>query len=158
MQNIPLDSIDEITPEWLTRVLSDGGYLTRGTVSEIQNRSHKSNWASNAVLRVSYSADALGEKPTKLCFKLCNPGPGTFGDSKLFILLVAPNSDFPIHDVSFSYLKKKGKYHLLLRLVRSHSRTRPTWDSRHNNIFTCTTPSICESSHLLGGRISYRSR
>ena len=82
MQNIPLDSIDEITPEWLTRALSDGGYLTRGTVSEIENRSHKSNWASNAVLRLSYSANALGEKPTKLFFKLCNPGSAdTFGDS-----------------------------------------------------------------------------
>jgi hypothetical protein len=73
MQNIPLDSIDEITPEWLTLVLSDGGYLTHGTVSEIQNLSRKSNWASNAVLRLIYSADALGEKPTKLFFQVVQP-------------------------------------------------------------------------------------
>ena len=133
MQNVPLNSIDEINPAWLTRVLSDGGYLTRGRVSEIQNRSHKSNWASNALLRVSYSADALGEKPTKLFFKLCNPGLGTFGDWEIiYYAIVAPEiSDSPIPRCYHSaYLKEDGKYHLLLEdLSDTHAPDiEPTWE------------------------------
>src|SRR5919112_757310 len=114
MQNIPLDSIDEITPEWLTLVLSDGGYLTHGTVSEIQNLSRKSNWASNAVLRLIYSADALGEKPTKLFFKLCNPGTDTFGDSEIvyYSIVAAEIRDAPIpRCYHYAYNKENGKYH-----------------------------------------------
>jgi len=133
MPNIPLDSIDEITPEWLTRALSDGGFLTRGTVSEIENRSHKGNWASNALLRVRYSADALGEKPTKLFFKLCNPGPGTFGDWEIiYYSIVAPEiSDAPIPRCYHSaYRKEDGKYHLLLEdLSDTHAPDiEPTWE------------------------------
>ena len=134
MQNMPLDSIDEITPEWLTRALSDGGYLTRGTVSEIENRSHKSNWASNAVLRLSYSANALGEKPTKLFFKLCNPGSAdTFGDSEIiyYTIVAAEISDAPIPRCYHSaYRKEDGKYHLLLEdLSDTHAPDiEPTWE------------------------------
>ena len=131
---MPLDSIDEITPEWLTRALSDGGYLTRGTVSEIENRSHKSNWASNAVLRLSYSANALGEKPTKLFFKLCNPGSAdTFGDSEIiyYTIVAAEISDAPIPRCYHSaYRKEDGKYHLLLEdLSDTHAPDiEPTWE------------------------------
>lgn len=133
MQNIPLDSIDEITPEWLTHVLSDRGYLTRGTVSEIENRPHKSNWASNALLRVRYSADALGEKPTKLFFKLCNPGPGTFGDWEViyYSIVAAEIRDAPIPRCYHSaYRKEDGKYHLLLEdLSDTHAPDiEPTWE------------------------------
>ena len=83
MQNLPIDNIDEITPGWLTSVLREGGYLTRGTVSAVEIRSQTSNWASNAALRLSYSADAFGEMPAKLFLKVCNPGLGTFGDAEV---------------------------------------------------------------------------
>jgi len=139
VQNIPLDSIDEITPEWLTRVLREEGCLTRGTVSEIQISSHKSNWASNAVLRLSYSADAMGEKPTKLFFKLCNPGSGTFGDSEIvyYSIVAAEISDPPIPRCYHSaYLKEQGKYHLLLEdLSDTHAPDiKPTWKLASNTI------------------------
>lgn len=133
MQNIPLDSVDEITPEWLTRVLTEGGYLTCGTVSEVQDRSQKSNWASNAILRLRYSADALGEKPAKLFFKLCNPGPGTFGDSEIlyYSIVAAQIPDAPIPRCYHSaYLKEDGKYNLLLEdLSDTHAPDiEPTWE------------------------------
>ena len=128
MQNIPLASIDEITPEWLTRVLRDGGYLTDGTVSDIQTRSHKSPNASNAVIRLSYSADAMGEKPTKLFFKLCDPGNNSFGNSEIvyYTTIAAEISHPPIpHCYHSAYLKEQGKYHLLLEdLSDSHAPNR----------------------------------
>jgi hypothetical protein len=98
MQNLPLSSIDEITPLWLTQVLRESGHLTHGTVSAIQTQSLESNWARNAVLRLSYSADATGEKPQKLFFKLCDPGPHTFGDSEIiyYSIVAAEMSDPPI--------------------------------------------------------------
>lgn len=139
MQNLPLNSTDEITPEWLTHVLSDGGYLTRGTVSEIKNRSQKSNWANTAVLRLSYSADALGEKPTKLFFKLCNPGIDTFRDSEIiyYTIVASEISDPPIPSCYHSaYNKEDGKYHLLLEdLSDTHAPDiEPTWELATNTM------------------------
>src|SRR5690349_12185316 len=132
MQNIPLDSIDEISPEWLTLVLREGGYLTRGTVSEIQKSSRKSNWASNARLRLMYSADSLGEKPTKLFIKLCNPGTDTFGDSEViyYSIVAAEIPDAPIpRCYHYAYNRDNGKYHLLLEdLSDTHAPdVEPTW-------------------------------
>ena len=139
MQNIPLDSVDEITPEWLTRVLMEGGFLTRGRVSEVQNRSHKSNWASNAILRLRYSENAQGEQPTKLFFKLCNPGSGTFGDSEIvyYSIVAAEIRDSPIPRCFHSaYLKENGKYHLLLEdLSETHAPDiEPTWELANSTI------------------------
>lgn len=133
MQDIPLGSIDEITSEWLTRVLREGGYLTQGTVSETQIHSEKSNWASNAILRLSYSADALGENPSKLFFKLCDPGPGTFGDSEIiyYSIVAREISEPPIpHCYHSAYLKEQGRYHLLLEdLSETHAPDiEPTWE------------------------------
>jgi thiamine kinase-like enzyme len=125
--------MDDITPEWLTHILYEGGYLTRGIVSDVQTRSQQSNWARNAVVRLSYSAEAQGEKPTKLFIKLCNPGPGTFADSEIvYYAIVAPEiSDPPIPRCYHSaYLKEQGKYHLVLEDVsETHAPDiPPTWD------------------------------
>ncbi len=141
MQNLPLDSTDEITAEWLTHILSDGGYLTHGTVSEFQNVSLKSNWASNAVLRLIYSADARGEKPTKLFFKLCNPGLGTFGDSEIiyYSMIATEINDAPIPRCYHSaYNKETGNYHLLLEdLSDTHAPDiQPTWDLATSTMFS----------------------
>src|SRR5215216_3512323 len=117
MQSLPISSIDEVTPVWLTHVLREGGHLTRGTVSEVQKQSLKSNWARNAVLRLNYSADAAGEKPEKLFLKLCDPGPGVFGDSEIiyYSIVAAEISDPPIPRYYHSgYFRERGNYHLLL--------------------------------------------
>src|SRR5215213_11172343 len=133
MQNLPLESLDEITPDWLTRVLREGGSLTRGAVSKVQNHSQQSNWASNAILRLTYSANALGEKPTKLFFKLCNPGPGTFGDSEIiyYSIVAGEISDAPIpRCYHAAYHPENGNYHLLLEdLSETHAPDiEPTWE------------------------------
>ncbi len=133
MHNRPLNRIDEITPTWLTDILREGGYLTRGTVLEMQTRAQTSNWASNATLRLRYSADALGEKPTKLFIKLCNPGLGTFGDSEIvYYTLVAPELDDPPlpHCYHSAYDKEQGNYHLVLQDVsETHAPDiTPTWE------------------------------
>jgi thiamine kinase-like enzyme len=133
LENIPIGTIDEVTPQWLTRVLQEGGYLTRGTVSALEIRSQDSNWASNALLRLSYSVDALGEMPAKLFLKICNPGEGTFGDSEIiYYSIVSPEiSDSPIPRCYHSAFNKAlGSYHLLLEdLSDTHvPDIEPTWE------------------------------
>ena len=133
MKNLPIDNIGQITPEWLTRVLHQGGYLTRGMVTEVEIRSQTSNWASIALLRLSYSANALGEKPTKLFLKLCNPGPGTFADAELvyYSTVAVEINDPPIpHCYHSVYSKDLGSYHLLLEdLSDTHAPdVEPTWE------------------------------
>lgn len=133
MHNPPLENIDEITPAWLTQILREAGSLTRGTVSAIETDSIQSNWARNAVLKPIYSADALGEKPEKLFVKLCNPGPGTFGDSEIiYYAVVAPEiKDAPIPRCYHSaYDIEQGKYHLVLQdLSATHAPdVPPTWE------------------------------
>lgn len=141
MQHKPIENIHEVTPEWLTQILSENGYLTRGEVTDLQNRSQKSNWAKNANLRLSYSTDALGEKPTKLFLKLCGPGPGIFGDSEIvyYSIVAAEIRDAPIPRCYHSaYNKDTGIYHLLLEdLSDTHAPdVEPTWELAAGTIFS----------------------
>jgi hypothetical protein len=133
VQNLPVDNIVGITPGWLTRVLHEGGYLTRGTVSAIEIRSRFSNWATNASLRLCYSADALGEQPAKLFLKVCNPGLGTFGNAEIvyYSTIAAEIKDPPIpHCYHSAYSAEQGSYHLLLEDVSdTHAPDiEPTWE------------------------------
>jgi hypothetical protein len=74
----------------------------------------------------------MGEKPTKLFFKLCDPGPGTFGDAEIvyYAIVAAERSDPPLpRCYHYAYHKEQGKYHLLLEdLSDTHAPDiKPTW-------------------------------
>jgi len=129
METIVLKSIDEITPQWLTGVLREGGYLTAGTVSDIQISSQQSHNASNTVIKLNYSADATGEKPAKLFFKLCNLDNDPFGNAEVIyyrtIAAEIPHPPMP-HCYHAAYLKEQGRYQLLLEdLSDTHI---PNWN------------------------------
>ena len=62
MENGVLTAVEEMTPEWLTQVLRDGGYLQDGVVAEVQLDAHTSVNASNAILKLSYSEEARGDR------------------------------------------------------------------------------------------------
>ena len=67
----------QVTPEWLTARLRAQGRLSRGEVAAIAvdaqafNKGYLSNIAR---LRVTYSAEAVGERPEALFLKMSKPG------------------------------------------------------------------------------------
>lgn len=73
-----ISSIDQVTAEWLTSVLSRGGALTRGTVVSFGPRTGQGNWSTKASLTMEYSDDAQGSRPQRLFLKLVD----THGDEE----------------------------------------------------------------------------
>ena len=62
--------LEQVSIEWLTRVLTARGALTKGVVSGFEVDGGAGNWSSNARLKLRYSEDAEGEKPEKLFLKM----------------------------------------------------------------------------------------
>ncbi len=67
-----ITSIEQVTPAWLTLVLTDSGALTHGTVAGFDVDTSRGNWSANARLTVRYSADAQGALPQRLFLKMVN--------------------------------------------------------------------------------------
>jgi len=70
MSDVVITSPGQVTPEWLTSVLSAGDALTAGAVTGVAIEGGQGNWSSNAKLLVNYSADAAGTRPDKLFLKM----------------------------------------------------------------------------------------
>jgi hypothetical protein len=81
MSDFVITTIDQVTPAWLTDVLSRSGALTRGAVAAFDTADGRGNWSSNARLDVSYTADAQGALPRRLFLKLVNTD---LGDGEFF--------------------------------------------------------------------------
>src|SRR5690606_38208383 len=78
--------ITQVTPEWLTTVLTRSGALNRGSVTAFETNAGQGNWSRNAVLQLRYSDDAQGERPSSLFLKMVNTDTGdgeTFGPSEV---------------------------------------------------------------------------
>lgn len=75
-----ITQLEQVTPEWLTAVLSQSSALTTGKVTHFEANSGGGHWSQNARLTLTYSSDAQGERPTNLFLKLVdtNTGDGTF--------------------------------------------------------------------------------
>ncbi|MFL5802477.1 MAG: phosphotransferase [Roseiflexaceae bacterium] len=63
-------NIDQVTPEWLTQVLSEQGALPRGRVISVGKQVADSNTATAARLEIAYSAEAPQAAPRHLFVKL----------------------------------------------------------------------------------------
>ncbi|MEI2689068.1 MAG: hypothetical protein V9H69_04890 [Anaerolineae bacterium] len=63
-------SFEQVTPHWLTAVLSRSGALTHGAVASFDVVDGRGNWLTNARLDVTYTADAQGERPQRLFLKM----------------------------------------------------------------------------------------
>jgi hypothetical protein len=81
MSDFVITTIDQVTPAWLTDVLSRCGALTRGAAAAFDTADGRGNWSSNARLAVSYAADAQGALPRRLFLKLVNTD---LGDGEFF--------------------------------------------------------------------------
>jgi hypothetical protein len=70
-----LVSADQITPEWLTSVLRQGGYLTQGAVTAVTPQGNQTDslegpgFHKRNRIDVRYSSDATRSAPTRLYLK-----------------------------------------------------------------------------------------
>ncbi len=69
----------QITPEWLTAVLTQSSALTAGKVISFEADRGGGHWSQNAQLTLIYSDDAQGDCPTRLFLKLVNTDTGDCG-------------------------------------------------------------------------------
>lgn len=115
--------ITQVTPEWLTTVLTRSGALNRGSVTAFETSAGQGNWSRNAVLQLRYSDDAQGERPSSLFLKMVNTDTGdgeTFGPSEVHYYTRDYRGvrDTPLlrcYDAHYS--PDANRYHLLLQDV-----------------------------------------
>lgn len=86
MSDIVITHLDQVTPEWLTAVLGRSSALTSGKVIGYEVESGRGNWSTSGSLRLRYSPDATGERPSRLFLKLVDADTGDgefFGPSEV---------------------------------------------------------------------------
>ncbi len=115
-----ITNAEQVSAAWLTSVLHASGGLTAGHVTAVTIESGTSNWATNARLHLTYSADARGERPTTLFLKMSSTDAGddgSFDDSEVryYINDYIGVSDAPlIRCYGGGYSAALQRYHLLL--------------------------------------------
>mgnify|MGYP001213389918 CR=1 FL=1 len=67
-----ISSAAEVTAAWLTATLTAAGALTAGSVAAFEVTTGSGNWSANAILHLSYSQDARGDRPPRLFLKMVN--------------------------------------------------------------------------------------
>jgi hypothetical protein len=118
-----ITSVEQVTTEWLTAMLSNSGAITAGAVASFTVGTGVGNWSSNANLTLSYTADAKGECPTHLFLKLVNTdaGDGEFFDDSEVRYYTEDYVDVPnaplLKNYGGAYSPTLNRYHLLLEDV-----------------------------------------
>ena len=67
---VALTDLEQVTPAWLTEVLTSNGTLERGAVVDVEKQGSSTNTAAVARLRLDYSDDAPDDAPRRLFLKL----------------------------------------------------------------------------------------
>lgn len=115
-----ITAIDEVTPAWLTQVLTSSGALAAGAVTSFDVDAGHGNWSSNAILHLRYSDDAQGERPERLFLKMVNTDLGDgewFGPSEVdyYTRDYRGVPDAPlVRCYHAAYSESLHRYHLLL--------------------------------------------
>jgi hypothetical protein len=125
-----IEAPNQVTPEWLTRVLLKSGFLRSGKVIHLEKTLTKTLTLSVVSrFEVRYSEGAAGFPPTKLFLKLSRPDLLKSFSSELngkeveFYKIVAPEMNDPpfINCFSAAFSSESGKSHLLLEdLTETH--------------------------------------
>lgn len=118
-----ITSLEQVTNEWLTAVLTRSGALTQGSVAGFDVADGRGNWSTSGSLRLEYSPDAQGERPSRLFLKMVNADTGDgeyFGSSEVdyYTRDYVDVPDAPLlrcYDGRFSPTLQR--YHLLLEDV-----------------------------------------
>ena len=112
-------SLEQVTTQWLTDVLSRSGALARGAVAAFDADVGRGNWSANARLVVEYTAEAQGARPRRLFLKMVNTdlGDESFDASEVTYYRrdYADVPDAPLlrcYDARYS--EELRRYHVLL--------------------------------------------
>lgn len=103
------DFFSEITPAWLTAILTERGGLTAGQVRHVEQRLDPNH---NATLLLTYSPDAQGVCPQRLFFK---QGPRT-SEAK-FYQKIAPLLTNPMAPICYDAQYDTTSSHILIAYV-----------------------------------------
>ena len=68
---------DQVTAEWLTRVLTRSGALADGEVAALAMEAQERNLSTSAHLRPGYSAESRGDRPDHLFLKMVTASIGS---------------------------------------------------------------------------------
>lgn len=115
-------SLDQVTPAWLTEVLTHQGALTAGAVAAFESQAGRGNWSRNAILHLHYSAGAQGALPPRLFLKIVTLDleDEFFGPSEVLYYTrdYVDVADAPlIRCYDAVYAAEEQRYHLLLEDV-----------------------------------------
>lgn len=117
-----ITSIEQVSNEWLTSVLTKSGALSNGEVESFEFGQGQGNWSTSANLFVKYTDSAIGSLPERLFLKMVNTDLDDeyFGDSEVtyYTRDYVDIPDAPLlrcYDAVYS--KELNRYHLLLNDV-----------------------------------------
>jgi hypothetical protein len=115
-----ITSVDQVTVEWLTNVLTQSGALMRGAVESFDVETGQLvRLSTNARLRVKYTDGSQGDRPQKLFLKMVKTDPvdGFFDDSEInyYFRDYVGLKDAPlVRAYDAAYSEAQRRYHLLL--------------------------------------------
>lgn len=118
-----ITNLEQVTNEWLTTILSRSGALTQGAVAGFDVDSGRGNWSTSGSLRLQYTPDAQGERPSRLFLKMVDTDLGDgefFGPSEVdyYTRDYVDVPDAPLlHCYDACYSPTLQRYHLLLEDV-----------------------------------------
>ena len=121
-----ITSLEQVTANWLTAVLSNSGALTNGAVAAVDMDAGQGNWSTSGTLRLRYTDDAQGERPARLFLKMVDTDTGDgefFGPSEVtyYTRDYVGVADAPLlRCYDGRYSETLHRYHLLLEDV-SHT-------------------------------------
>jgi hypothetical protein len=72
MSDEVITNLEQVTPAWLTAVLSESDALTRGAVTAFEVGTSQGNWSTNASLSLRYAQGSRGTLPARLFLKMVN--------------------------------------------------------------------------------------
>lgn len=119
-QKILITTLNQITPEWLTTVLTRSGALEHGNVDSVAvENSDERELSTNFRLILTYAPDARGSMPTNLFLKLVNTDMGDefFGPSEVdyYVCDYVDVPDVPIlRAYNAVYSEEQSRYHILM--------------------------------------------
>ena len=65
-----ITNLEQVTPAWLTSVLTKSGAISDGSVDSFELDTGQGNWSESGSVKVTYSQDAKGSLPIKLFLKM----------------------------------------------------------------------------------------
>jgi thiamine kinase-like enzyme len=129
----PITSVAQITPDWLTQILRQRGYLDQGHVVSVATQSNPSNstegpgFQNSNRLEIQYSFEATPSAPPRLYLKAQDGAlHKSAGEREVtFYLSVAAQMPEPPAPLCFdaAYDPESGAYHLLLEDISETHRT-----------------------------------